>query len=116
MVAKERGVQMSISWINLIFGWPPLLLAIIVTLIGIYKSRPIMPTVSALISTPHAVYLGLTPLFGYFGFGLPIFHLLAGYALKKQKEKAAILLLLPFVLYTIWLLIVVTNQTSPNAS
>lgn len=105
---------MTISWINLIFGWPPLLIAILVSLVGIYRRKPMVPIVSALISTPHAAYLGLTPLFSYAGFGLPIFHLLAGYALKKQRDRVAILVLLPFILYSVWLVSVISIQPSPN--
>lgn len=93
-------------WVPFIFGYPSLFFAIICSAIGIYLGKTVLLIASSIISLPHAIYLGSTPAYRYIGYGIPLFHAFAAYALAKKKIWLAITILIPFVVYTFWLLAV----------
>lgn len=91
-------------WPLIIFGYPALLTAIILGAAGIYFKKPLLVVLGSVISTPPSIYLGGTPSFRYVGFGLPIFQILSAFALYKGRLWLAIILLLPIIGCTVWLL------------
>jgi hypothetical protein len=97
-------------WVPVFFGYPALLTSIALSALGIYVRKPVLLIASSLFSLLPSYYLGITPKFRYIGFSLPIFNLLAAYALYKQHIRLAILLQIPLVGCTLWLLVLAISQ------
>lgn len=94
----------------LLFGWPVILLAILVPVTGILLNRPIWVVLGAFLAMPFSFYLGGTPRFRIAALFLPLLHLAAAYALQRRQRWLAALLLLPYIALAAWLAWTVLNQ------
>ena len=94
---------MADSWIQIFFAYPTLFLASIYSVIGIFAKKPILFVLGSIISLPPSYSLESTPAVRYFGYGLPLFHLLAAHTFLKQKSGLPMGLLLPFIGCMFWI-------------
>ena len=76
-------------WWPLLLGWPAFLVAILLSLAGIIRRKPIYLAVATLFATPMGLYLAVTPRFAWIGLIFPISLAVAGVAVRKQRIKLA---------------------------
>ena len=89
-------------WPALVFGWPAILLAMVLSVWGIARRRPAGLYVAAVIAAPFSLYLGGTPRVGWLGFIIPVLLLGAGVAVRYRRTEIASLLLMPVVAIVGW--------------
>ncbi len=89
-------------WPAVVFGWPAIGLAIVLSVLGIIKKSPALLVVSAVIATPLSFYLGGSPRVGWFGFMIPVLLMGAGVAVRYRQAQIAWLLLVPVLVVVGW--------------
>jgi len=89
-------------WPAVVFGWPAIGLAIVLSVLGIAKKRLTILVVSAVIATPFSFYLGTTPRVGWLGFMIPVLLIGAGVAVRYRQVQIAWLLLVPVLVVVGW--------------
>lgn len=97
-------------WPAAVFGWPAVVIAVVLSAVGIIKRRPTILVASAVIIAPLSLYLGGTPSVGWIGFTMPVLLLGAGVAVRNRRIEIAWLLLIPVVAVIAWLAILVVAQ------
>ena len=95
---------------QIIFGWPFIILSLLLAVTGVLMKRPALLVAGALFFTPPAWYLSGYPAIRWFGFLLPAFILGAAYAVKRGKAGIAWTLLSAPVLVSAWLALLVITQ------
>jgi hypothetical protein len=95
----------------LVFGWPVILLSVLVPMIGIFRRSVIWVVAGAILALPFAIYLGGSPRFRLVGLFLPLLHLAAAFALERKKLRLAWFFLLPYVALVTWLAWSVINPS-----
>jgi hypothetical protein len=95
---------------QIVFGWPFIILSLLLAVTGIILNRPAFLVAGALLFTPPALYLSGYPSIRWFGLLLPVFILGAAYYVKRGKTGIAWALLSPPVLLSAWLAILVVTQ------
>ena len=98
--------------IQTIFGWPAIILSLVVSIAGILKKWPWMLVLGGVLCVPFTVYLfGFTYLH-FFGFLLPFFQFGAAWAVHAKRKTVAWVLLLPLVIIMGFLaFLVLANNT-----
>ena len=97
-------------WPAVVFGWPAVILALILSVAGIVRKRPIWLFVAAIILIPITIYLIGSPRIGWMGFTIPVSLSGAGIAVRRRREGLAWVLLAPFVGVFVWLAIIVMGE------
>jgi hypothetical protein len=95
---------------QIIFGWPFIILSLLLAVTGIVLKRPALLTAGALLFTPPALYLSGYPSIRWFGILLPVFILGAGYYIKQGKAGIAWILLSGPIVVSTWLAFIVLTQ------
>ena len=96
--------------VQVIFGWPTIILSLVVSAAGILKKLPWMLVAGGLLCAPFTVYLfGFTYL-RYFAFLLPFFQFGAAWAVRARRKILAWILLLPLASIMVILAIIVLSQ------
>lgn len=101
---------MSDTLVQIIFGWPAILISIALALIGLLKKRPWMLVLSGLVCIPFSWYLSRYQGLCTAALLLPAFQLGSVWAIRTGRMKLAWLLLLPVVLAAVGLAVVVLSQ------
>jgi hypothetical protein len=83
------------SLASILFGWPVIVLSILVPFSGILYKRATWVLIGAFLAIPFSFYLGATPRFHWMGMFLPALHLAAAYAVQQGRRWLACLILLP---------------------
>lgn len=96
--------------VQIVFGWPFIILSLLLAVIGVNWKRPVLLVASALFFTPPAWYLSGYPSIRWFGILLPALILGAAYYVKRGKAGLAWVLLLAPALVSVWLAVVVLTQ------
>ena len=93
---------MSEILIILLFGFPAVLLSLLVSVIGIVVGKSWLLVVGAILFAPFCYYLNGAP--GSLGLPifLPLFQVAAGAAVREKKKRWAMLLLLPALLVSLY--------------
>ena len=91
-------------------GWPSILLALVLSVIGVAKRSPLLLVVSAVVATPFSLYLGGSPRFGWLGFIIPVLLLGASVAVRYRRVEIAWLLLVPTVAVLGWVASLVIRE------
>lgn len=99
---------MSDLLVQIIFGWPAIITSILLSIAGVWLSKPVFLVVAGVICIPFAAYL--TAGSPYPGLLLPFFQFGSAYAVKHQKTLLAWLLIVPMMIATSMLAYVVLNQ------
>ncbi len=97
-------------WPAVVFGWPAILLALVLSVMGVAKRSPLPLVVSAVIATPFSLYLGGSPRFGWLGFMIPVLLLGASVAVRYRRVEIAWLLLVPIVAVLGWVASIVLGE------
>ena len=97
-------------WPAVVFGWPAILLAIVLSVVGIAKRSPSVLVTSALIATPFSLFLGGGPRFGWLGFMIPVLLLGASVAVRYRRVEIAWSLLVPIVAVLAWVASIVMGE------
>jgi hypothetical protein len=101
---------MSTILMQIIFGWPAILLSIALAMIGLLKKWPWMLVASGLVCIPFAWYLSGYPAVRSVAILLPVFQFGSAWAVLARKMKLAWLLLAPVAIVTIGLAVLVLTQ------
>ena len=73
--------------VSILFGWPTIILALVVTAVGLWKKWPALVAAGAVLCIPFAYYLNLY--FGWFAFALPLLQFGSAYAARKERASLA---------------------------
>jgi len=95
---------------QIIFGWPFIILSLLLAVTGVIGKRPALLVAAALFFTPPAWYLSGYPSIRWFGITLPVFMLGAAYSVKRGKAGIAWALLSAPILVSAWLAFLVIAQ------
>ena len=96
--------------VQIIFGWPVVLLSLAVTVAGIWMRKPWMVLLGGVLCFPFTVYLyGFTYLH-FFAFLLPFFQFGAAWAVRAGRKILPWILLVPLASILIILAIMVLSQ------
>ena len=105
---------MSDILVQIIFGWPFIIVSLLVSLIGLSTKRPWLLAASAILFAPFSYYLSGWPGVRGLAFTLPLFLAGAAYAIHKQKIWPAWLFTLPAFLVSGWIAFLVLTQQGPS--
>ena len=97
-------------WPAYVFGWPAILLAIVLSALGVIKKSPAVLAASAVIATPFSIFLGGNPRFGWLGFMIPVLLLGASVAVRYRRVEVAWLLSVPVMVVVGWVASLVIGQ------
>jgi hypothetical protein len=95
---------------QIIFGWPFIILSLLLAAAGILTKRPALLVASAIFFGPPAWFIRGYPFIGWIGLFLPVFILGAAYFVKKDRRVLAWLLILPLTVVSAWLAFLVMAQ------
>jgi len=84
-------------WPAIVFGWPAVAVAILLSVVDIVKRIAMAPVIAALMVTPFFFYLGATPRIGWPRFLMPLLLLAAGLAVRYRQTGIAWTLVAPVV-------------------
>ena len=97
-------------WPAILFGWPAIMVAIALSVMGIVRRRARWLVVAAVVTLPFSLYLSGSPAFGWLGLSIPLLLPAASIAIYHHHAKVAWFLLAPFVGVSGWLAIAVMSQ------
>jgi hypothetical protein len=94
-------------FIQIIFGWPAIITSILLSIAGVWLKKPVLLVVAGVVCIPFTYYLSgfRTP-----AVILPLFQFGSAYAVARQKELIAGLLLAPLVIIAVFLAYAVLSQ------
>ena len=94
-------------FIQIIFGWPAIITSILLSVVGVWLKKPVLLVVAGVVCIPFTYYLSgfRTP-----AVILPLFQFASAYAVARQKELIAGLLLAPLVIIAVFLAYAVLSQ------
>ena len=95
------------SVIQIIYGWPAIITSILLSIAGVWLKRPTLLVIAGIVCIPFSYYLS--------GYGtpaavLPFFQFGSAYALQRQKNLLAWLLIAPIVMIAVLLAYAVLTQ------
>ena len=94
----------------LIFGWPAVLLALVLSAAGILRRKPKWLAVGSVIVIPFFAYLAATPRFRWIALASPLLLLGASIAVHRSRFGLAWALFVPFAGIVAWLAVVVLSE------
>lgn len=95
---------------QIVFGWPFIILSLLLAVTGVIMKRPALLVAGALFFVPPAWYLSGYPAIRWLGMLLPVFILGAAYYVKQGKAVIAWALLSAPILASAWLAFLVMAQ------
>ena len=95
--------------VRIFFGWPAVLVTLILAAIGLFKNNFRFLVAAALLATPFSWLLSGFPVIRSPAFLLPLLLFTSGYFVYRGREMLAWLVAVPYFL-TIWLLFTVVSQ------
>jgi hypothetical protein len=95
------------AWIQILFGWPAIITSILLSIAGVWLKKPDLLIVAGIVYIPFTYYLS-----GMFipAVVLPLFQFGSAYAVSRQKNLLAWLLLAPIVMIAVLLAYAVLTQ------
>jgi hypothetical protein len=106
-VLMER--KMLQMW-PMLFGWPAILVAIALPVVGIVRKKPAWLVAGAVIIFPISLYLAAMPRFRWFALIFPVMLYASSVAVRHSRYWLAWSLLIPVVAFFTWLAVAVLNQ------
>jgi hypothetical protein len=93
--------------VQIIFGWPAIITSILLSIAGVWLKKPVLLAVAGLVCIPFTYYLSgfrnLLVLLPFFQFG-------SAYAVIRQKQLLAWLLIAPIIVIATLLAFAVLSQ------
>jgi hypothetical protein len=96
---------MEAALVQIVFGWPFIVLALVISIIGITGNRAWLVLVGTVFILPFCYYLNGTRMFFGIGLILPVLHIASAWAVKEESDLWAWLLLVPTTFITMWLFV-----------
>ena len=96
--------------VQIIFGWPAIILSLAVSVAGVLKNWPWMLVLGGILCTPFALYLSGFPAVRFLSLLLPFFQFAAAWAVHVKWKILAGVFLLPLVSVSIILATIVLTQ------
>ena len=93
-----------------LFGWPAILIALVLCVTGIVRAKPRWLVVAAVAIIPISLYLAATPRFRWFALVLPILPIGASVAVGRSHQWLAWTLFVPVAGFFAWLSVVVMSE------
>nr|WP_309101145.1 hypothetical protein [Fredinandcohnia onubensis] len=90
--------------------WPFMIVSLILSVISIYKNKPLLLVISAVLIVPLSLYLAATPRFEIWGLIFPLFNVGAAVSLAKKIIWLSVLLIVPNFVLIGWIGFSVMNQ------
>ncbi len=97
-------------WPALVFGWPPLVLTLLLAVYGVARRRWVWLAVACVSALPISLYLMASPIYDWTGLALPVSVIGCGFAVHRRRTGIACLLLTPLFGISGWLAWEVVNQ------
>jgi hypothetical protein len=97
--------------VQIIFGWPVILLSLVVSVAGILKKWPWMLVLGGGLCAPFSFYLSLWPGVRFLALLLPLFQFGAAWAVHAKRKVLAWILLLPLASVSVILATIVLDQS-----
>jgi hypothetical protein len=72
--------------------------------------------IGALLAAPPSWYIGMMPLFKYWGIGIPVFQVCSAVAMKRKVFWLSWLLILPYTSLVVWLAVSVLTEPAHHFS
>ena len=98
---------MSDIWVPIVFGWPAVITSILLSIAGVWLKRPALLIAAGVVCIPFTYFLS-----GYRTSAviLPLFQFGSAYAITRQRNLLAWLLVVPLVVVAALLAYVVLTQ------
>ena len=99
---------MTEVFIQIIFGWPAIITAILLSIIGVVIKRPVMLVIAGIVCLPFTYYIsnGLrNP-----AVSLPLFQFASAFAISRQRNVLAWLMISPLIVIATMLAYAVLTQ------
>jgi hypothetical protein len=103
-------INMSDLLVQIVFGWPFIILSLLVSLISLITKRYWLLLVGAVLFAPFSYYLNGAPGIHGIGFAFPLFLAGAAFAVRANKMVLAWILILPAFLVSALIAFVVLSQ------
>ena len=97
-------------WWPALLGWPAILIALVLSVAGIIRRKPVYPVVGAILVLPMTLYMVLSALPGLFGLAFSLSLAGSGIAIRRQHIRAAWIMLMPYIALSSWLAVVVLTE------
>jgi len=94
--------------VQIIFGWPAIITSILLSVAGVWLKKPTLVVASGIVCIPFTYYISngfSTP-----AFLLPFFAFGSAYAITRQKNRIAWLLIAPIFIVAVVLAYIVLTQ------
>ncbi|HSL28642.1 MAG TPA: hypothetical protein VK900_05530 [Anaerolineales bacterium] len=106
-------MNLSDLLVVMVFGFPAVLLSLLLSAIGVFKEKVWLVIVGGVLFVPFSYYLSGAPGSAGLPLLLPGFHVGSAVAVREKHRLWAWLLLLPPLLATLWVLAVVLFSARP---
>jgi hypothetical protein len=97
---------MEAALVQMVFGWPFILLSLVASAIGITSNKAWPVLLGIILILPFCYYLNSTRMFTGVGLILPILHIGSAWAIKEESDLWAWLLLVPTTFISMWLFVI----------
>ena len=95
------------NWWPVLLGWPAVLTAVTLSVLGIYRSRPAYLYAAMVLILPISLYLAGAPRFSLVALFAPLAILIAAKAIKQNRTHLALGMVLPVIFFFGWLALLV---------
>lgn len=95
---------------QIIFGWPFIIAALILSIVGVATKLPKYLVAGAMFFMPPSLYLSGFPAIRFLAYLLPFFILGAAYFVGKNRSWISWLMLFPPIAISVWLAYLVMEQ------
>jgi hypothetical protein len=109
VVAESMERKMLEMW-PILLGWPAILIATALPVIGIVRKKPAWLVTGAVIIIPISLYLAAMPRFRWFALIFPVMLYASSVAVRHSKYWLAWSFLVPVVGFFTWLAVAVVNE------
>ena len=99
---------MADTWVQIIFGWPAIITSILLSIAGIWLKKPALLVTAGIVCIPFTYYLSG---FRTLAVILPLFQFGSAYAITRQRNLLAWLLIAPLIMIAVVLAYVVLTQS-----
>ncbi len=94
----------------ILFGWPAILVALALSVMGVVRRRSKWLVVAAIVIIPLSLYLAGTPRFSWIALVFPLLLIGASIAVRRSHLWLAWTLFVPFVGFFGWLAVIVLSE------
>jgi hypothetical protein len=101
---------MTNTWLVLLLGWPAIVLALVISVLGIVHRKPVAQLAPLILLLPVSLYLLGTPRVSWVALLIPLSFIGTGLAVKYRQYGLAWFFLLPNTVFFGWLALIVWQQ------